>query len=333
MIPLRHIRPGGRPKGFAPYEPSDPWRQLTVARILETYQRIADAQALPLGPRQVGYRLSMQWPGDYDKDDFKRIEELVKRLGQASAIPFSWIADAGSVTHLAPGVADVETYAEAVPDGFVLDRRVGQPLVIEIYAETRETLPLIRRVAHERGVTVYSGGGSKGPNLAVRVADRAVRRAVEHGQSTLILGICDFDIPGIRNILRPHIEHLAAFLYGEKQLAAPYGDGDSRAIEETEATVEFEHLALTPEQALEFVEGKFSRQPILKYLASGDDLWTRDLKLLDGAPKVETEALDPVVLRTTVIDAIESRLDLAVLRAAEKTQAAGRRSLRSRLKL
>ena len=45
--------------------------------------------------------------------------------------------------------------------------------MIEVYAEARETLPLIERVAAEQGVFVYSGGGSGGPKLAYGVAVRA----------------------------------------------------------------------------------------------------------------------------------------------------------------
>jgi hypothetical protein len=328
-----------RPKGFAPYKPNGKTK-LTVARITELYRRVADADALPLGPRQVGYRLSMLYPGEYSKAGgseaigFKAVEEVVKRLAQAGKIPMSWIADAASVTYKADGYVNLADYCKVIPDGYRLDRKLDQPVVLETVAEARETLPLITRVARERGVSVYSGGGSAGPNLAYKVARRAVRRAVERGQSTLILGISDFDVAGIRNILRPHIEHLAAFLYGvagnDTVVATSNGDGEVLAVEDTGATVTFQHLALTPEMALELVDAP-DRQRIRRYIASGGDPWSRDLDLLDGAPKVETEALDPVDLRNLVVEAIEERLDVDALRGVEERQEADREWLRENL--
>jgi hypothetical protein len=70
---------------------------------------------------------------------------------------------------------------------------------------------------------------------------------------------------------------------------------------------------------------------IEEYIDSGTDLWDRDLDLLDGAPKIETEALDPVDLRNLVQTAIKERLDLHALRGVEELQEAGREWLSENL--
>ena len=318
--------PGGRAKGFASYNPNAAtWTD--VHRVLKVYEDMRKADALPLGPRQCGYRLKERHVGQYDKSGFDRIGEIVKRLCQDRRLQFENVADAASVDSDPGGYDSLEEFVEYLPAMFDLDRRLGQPTVIETYAEARETLPLIERLAHERGVRVYSGGGSKGPNLAYKVAMRAVERAVYSGQSTHILGICDFDKAGISNILRPHIEHVREFLYGRMciEVGGPRLK-DRRGIADTDCEVTFEHLALTPEMALQLVQPD-ERSKVLAYMHSGSDLWSRDHKLLEGVQKVETEALDPVDLRNLVMQTLDTRLDQSQLEAIAKEEAEGRELL------
>lgn len=316
-IPLETVRPYSttKPKGLASYAPRRR-TQMTVERILDLYRRMDASDALPLGPRTVGYRLKELYVGEYGKADFPTIGEIVKRLCQSGDLPWSWVADASSMSHIAGGWDSPEGFLRDAHTMYRRDRRADQPVVVEVVAEARETLSLIRRLGEERGVTVYSGGGSCGPGLARHVAGRALDRAVHNGQSTLILGICDFDQAGIRNVLRPHIEHISAFLYGtagNEQVLAQRVDRDLYAIADTSATVSFHHLALTPEAALGLVETEQDRDRISAYIESGTDVWNRDLDLLDGVQKVETEAFDPVVLRDLVVDAIDDVIDVDTL--------------------
>ena len=333
-LDLRNIRPGGdRPKGFAAYRPRGQ-NALTERRILDLYAEMHAADALPLGPRQVGYRLKERFPGEYAKNpragetSFKMVERIVMRLQQARRLRFAWVADASSVVLDPGGWDDPADYLATLPD-YERDLRQRQPVVMEIPAEARETLPLIRRVAGERGVLVYSGGGSVGPNLAHRAAGRAVLRAVQRGQSTHFAAITDFDLAGVRNVLRPHVENLSAFLHGTDRrhgdepgprvVAAQNSEGATVTMPKTSAVATFEHLALTPEQALalDLIEAAHDREQIQAYVASGTDLWNRDLDLLDGVQKVETEALDPRDLRDLVIAAIDGVVDATALNAVQ----------------
>jgi hypothetical protein len=321
---LRSVVPGGdRPKGFAPYAPRR--HVLTVERIIGLYEEMEAGDALPMGPRQCGYRLKERYPGEYAKAggagvvSFESLERIIMRLQQEEKLAFEWVADASAAASVIGGYHDPGHYLRSLPD-YERDPRQDQPVVVEIYAEARETLPLIERVAGDRGVRVYSRGGSAGPGLAYRVAARAVRRAVAWGQSTHVLGIVDFDLAGIRNVLRPHVEQLSAFTYGtdprghdeDGTVLVVAHDGQTMNSVGT-ATLRFEHLLLTPEDALGIVETDHDRQRIEEYLASGKDLWSRDLELLDGVRKIETEAFDPRELRERVVTAIESVLDLQVL--------------------
>ena len=166
------------------------------------------------------------------------------------------------------------------------------------------------------GHSVSSGSESSGPGFARKVASRALRRAVEYGQDTLILGLGDFDQYGIRNIMRPHIEHVAAFLYGtagNKKVLSYQG----KQMADTGSSVSFRHLGLTPEMALAQAETAGLRQAdqeaIAAYAASGTGLWDRDVALLDGVAKFELEALDPAGLRELVVAALDGVLDHAGL--------------------
>ena len=101
------------------------------------------ADALPFGPRACGYRLKENYPGEYGKGDFKRIEEIIKRLAQADKIPFGWVADASAVTYGVGSDSSPVDFLRHAHELYERDLRDGQPVVIEIVAEARETLPLI----------------------------------------------------------------------------------------------------------------------------------------------------------------------------------------------
>ncbi len=320
---------GGRPKGLVSYRPAAKTKVM-IERVLELYARMHDADALPLGPRAAGYRLKESYVGTYTKADFPAIEITIKRLQQVGRIPWTWVSDASSLTYTTDGWGSPADFLRDAHDLYERDLRDRQPTVVEVYTEAKETLPLIARIGAERGVTVYSGSGSAGPNLAHKVAARAVERAVEHGQSTLLLGICDFDQAGIRNVLRPHMEHVAAFCYG---LCGNDGvlTWDGKSVWDAAASVSFRQLALTPTMALELVETGDDRDRIGNYLDSGSDLWSRDLNLLDGVQKVETEALDPVELRDLVTTEIESVVDTGILSVVTDEETVQRFDLKRRL--
>jgi hypothetical protein len=174
---------------------------------------------------------------------------VVKRQNQAGTLPFEWVADGSGLTHEAGGWDGPAELLRDVHALFERDLRDGQPVVAEVACEARGTLGLILRLGQDRGVTVYSGGGSCGPGFARRVSLRALIRAVEHGQDTLILGLGDVDQAGIKNIMRPHIEHVLAFLYGTDPFNDRVLSYEGQAMADTGCEVRFRHLGLTPEMA------------------------------------------------------------------------------------
>ncbi len=57
---------GGRPKGLVRYSPRA-GRKIVAARIMDVLERMRASDALPIGPRAVGYRLKELYPGEYTK--------------------------------------------------------------------------------------------------------------------------------------------------------------------------------------------------------------------------------------------------------------------------
>ena len=329
MIDLAHLIPhkGGEAKGLVSYQPRPGEdNETTAVRILELFEEMRRADALPIGPRQVGYRLKEAYPGQYIKEGAKKdnpgvyanfgdIGVICKRLLQSRRIKFSDYADGSLVEFAVGGYASKKAYLEQAHEAYWLDRRLGQSVVIEISTEAKETLPLIRRLADARGVEVYSGSGSSGPKAAHGVAERALRRAVDHGQGTLIFGIGDFDVAGIRNIMRPHIEHVSALLYATDSRNEMVIVHKGKQMAELAPTVSFKHIGLTPEMGLSMVQSEEDKRRIEDYIDSGTDIWSRDIKLLDGIQKIELEALNPVDLRDLVTDELDAALDVAALNA------------------
>ena len=343
----------GGPKGFASYTPRG-WKAGIEQDVLLLIAELEEADALPVGPRTVGYRLSMREnvsglryvKTNYGADGrpservvpgfatFKDVEDMVKRLRQAERLDWDAISDGSAVEYPVAGSASLEKFlAELIEHPYQRDLRQGQPVVVEIYSESAELTPLIRRVAAEYGVRVYSGRGSGGPDVALGTAISAWNRSLYH-QRTLIFGIGDLDYDGVAGVMRPHVEHVGQFLGGiaERQGGDP---------EDTARMLDFRRIAITPEQAITIAEGlndPLGVYALRAYRDSGGNDWERDADLLKFAPKTEVEALDPVALQDLIRAEIEDILDLDLIRSLRDQETsegewlkAELRSLRDRL--
>jgi hypothetical protein len=256
----------------------------------------------------------------------------VKRLRQCGALPWDDITDGSAVNLPAPGFASVDGWARSRlnPASFSRDLRHGQPVVVEIYSESAELTPLIHRVAMGYGVRTYSGRGSGGPALARETAQRIVGRWNDDGARTLILGIGDLDLAGVQNVMRPHIEHVGAFVLAA---CSEHGDPMGSASE----VLDFRRVAITPGQAIAVNTNLgVPLGSLVAYRDSGECDWTRDVRLLKTSPKTETEALDPATLRDLIREALEEALDMgqiARVTAEEEIEREGIQPMRDLLGL
>ena len=245
----------GSVKGFMPYA-SKAKSKVHIDRIQEVFDMLRAQDALPVGPRQVGYRLKEAHRGQYLKEvqkgdtthtSFESVGNFIKRICQAdnlTGLNFSEVSDASAVIDDPGGWDSMAEFLAEAPEWFERDRRGGQQTVLEIGTEAKETLGLIRRLGAERGVLVYSGSGSSGPGLALKTARRALIRAVDRGQNTHLCWLGDFDQAGISRIVRPHLENVRAFLYGLNGSTVLRYQG--KTLADTGCTMTFEHLGLGP---------------------------------------------------------------------------------------
>lgn len=351
----------GRPKGFAPYSPRKGKDQTFQGHIMDVFHTLEAADALPVGPHAVMYRMKSRWPQLYSKDDEKAITTAMQRMRQAQQLPWAWVSDASQLVELSGGYANADEYERSVQDGFVKQLQTGQPTVIELYTEATATIPLITRIAHQRGVSVYSGSGCGGATLARDVATRTLWRAYHHEQSTILGGLGDCDRAGVVGVQRSHWEHVSAFLFANNPNNAfvisikrtkddpKRNDRDPRTWtvtmddvmeENKDITVDFAFIAMRPEDILEhdataapaerFLPGEEQTARLRRYMESGTDMWNRDADHLlrpnaQGVYKkeddptrveVELEALDPAILRSMVIQWLETKLDMDALARA-----------------
>jgi hypothetical protein len=345
---LRQSRGAGNPKGFYPYNPLT-WRKGVASDVLRIFAELEADDALPIGPRTTGYSLSMRenlsglrytkatykvgntvypYPVDGGRKTeavlpgwatFKDVEDAVKRLRQAEQLPWEWVTDGSAVFHAVSEDTTAEGFASRVLSDYEHDLRVGQSVVVELHSESAELTPLLERICIPLGTRVESGSGSAGPALARKVAIRAWNRYVAEGedgkmakQRTLLLGVGDLDKAGVQNVMRPHIENVGNFLLGFALRLTDWGEGVSRIM--VEKILDFERVAVTPEQTIGLDIPGLDHESLIAYGKSGDDDWNRDLALLTES--VEVEALGPQRLREAVTTAIESALDMDALEQA-----------------
>ncbi|MEV7891593.1 hypothetical protein ACWD3I_25030 [Streptomyces sp. NPDC002817] len=289
--------PDKRPRG-----PQPNWRpKRETRRVLEAVEAVLDAYAdyLPVTLRQIYYVLHGQGVLAKTRPDYKRMCEYVGMARRSGRIPWDAIRDDKQVAVAAPpsfaGPEDFWRTLEAAAASYRVDRQHGQAVRLELWSETEGMVPQLARVGQKYGISCYSGGGFDG--LAGKY--NAAQRAITDGRRTCVLHVGDYDQSG-EWILIALAEDVAAF-------AAAGG-----------ADVEFVRVAVTPEQVVAY--GLPTAPPS-----------TADRRAFSGAATTQAEALRPDVLAELVREAVESRLDMSVLRQAIEREPAERRALVERL--
>jgi hypothetical protein len=268
-----------RVRGLALWQPRQKTRDLLdkVRLVLHEYR-----QFLPLTIRQVHYRLVGAYGVDKTELAYKRLVEHANRARRAGMIPFLTIRDDGVVFN-EPLAWDsprelIETFLHNA-ETFRLDRQTGQSQWLVVALEAGGMVPQIERITDPFGIPVASGGGfdslTSKHELAVRFGERPIKVEVLH--------IGDYDPSGV---------HVFTSLMEDVQaLVRDLGKN-------TEIT--FTRLAVTPEQI------DALRLPTAPPKE-------KDRRKFDDTRTVQAEAIPPDVLAQIVRDAINSRIDQAVL--------------------
>jgi hypothetical protein len=286
-----------RVRGLALWQPQRKTRDLIdkVLLVLHEYREF-----LPLTIRQVFYRLVGAYGFDKTEHAYKRLGEHVNRARRAGAIPFPTIRDDG-VVFKEPLAWDsprelIATFLHNA-ETFRLDRQASQSRWLVVALEAAGMVPQIERLTNPFGIPVASGGGfdslTAKHDLAVKLGTRPTEVEVLH--------IGDYDPSGV---------HVFSSLMEDVQaLVRDMGQN-------TEVT--FTRLAVTPEQ--------IDALHLPTAAPKGEDK-----RRFDDDRTVQAEALPPDVLAQIVRDAIDSRIDKAVLDAVLAREARIRERLGDRL--
>ncbi|MGW7381698.1 hypothetical protein [Streptomyces sp. NPDC054794] len=180
-------------------------------------------------------------------------------------------------------------------DDYRVDRQAEQPVRLELWCQTAGMVPQLVRIGKELGIACFSGGGFDG--LAGK-HDAAVR-AREGGLKTVVFYLDDYD-PSGEHLFNALAEDVIAF------------------AEAAGAEVEFERLAVTPEQ-------------IATYNLPTAPPKAADRRSFSGTATTQAEALPPDILAAIVREAIEARRDPLTHRRMLEREEAERRAIRERL--
>jgi hypothetical protein len=267
-----------RVRGFAPWHPQAKTAEKlrAVRAVLAEYR-----DYLPMTNRQVYYRLIGRGViDDRGRAASDSLDEILNRARRAGLISFDAIRDDGLVAYGVDYVSGPEKFidrARRLIDDYALDPMEEQPRRILILCEAAGMTPMLAGVANPYGVDVLSSGGFDSTTIKYDLAMRL------RGKPSLVFHIGDYDPSGV-HLFTSLVEDVSGFL------------GD-------EGSVEFERLAVTPEQVARLSLTTQPKNPNDVRAFAGIDG--------DGVTACQAEAIQPDQLAAIVQTAIEAQIDRA----------------------
>jgi hypothetical protein len=299
----------GRAKGFAPWRPQTRTQALLedIDAVLEEYRAY-----LPLTIRQVFYRLVGR---GYLKSEtfYATVQEACNRGRRSGRIPFSAVRDDGvsrqggeTLTYESPR----EYYAahEKLSNFYRRSWHAEQPAFVQVLCEASGMVPMLQRAVARYRVPVASSSGFDSVTVKHDLFQDALGRYEDYGQYTILLHLGDHDPSGV-SIHESMAEDLSAFCEDSHE----------------EQIIELRRVALTPPQIRRY-----------EVATTPDEIKATDSRsrafLQRGlAPAAQLEAIPPETLATVVRQAVETALDLDVLRASQEQERLERKQVQEKL--
>ena len=291
-----------RPRGYVDWRPNDASAELLAAvnAVLEEY-----ADYWPLSARQVFYRLVAAHGLAKTESSYDRVLNVLQRARRAELVAWAAIRDDGFSRSRLAGWSNKEAALAAIrhtAEQFTLDRQQGQERRLFIWCEAQGMAPQLERVASAYSVPVLSSGGFD----SVTVKRSLGLEFVNFGWVE-VLHIGDHDPSGV---------HIFSSLAEDVQ---EFAAGEAMRQGKPEPLVEFERLAVTPEQISEY---GLPTVPAKR----------TDRRSFEGET-CQCEALPPDVLAAIVEHAITTRLDEDALADVKREEVKQRKQLLAALPL
>jgi hypothetical protein len=288
-----------RAKGFAPWRPQKRTEALLtdIEEVLEEYRAY-----LPLTVRQVFYRLVAK--GYPKTENFYKtsVSDVCARARRSGRISFSAIRDDGvsrlggeSYTFESPEQY-YRTYEE-LSNYYERSWHADQPAYVSVLCEAEGMVPMIEGAVEDYRVEVASSSGFDSLTVKHDLFQDALGRYEEFGQSTVLLHLGDHDPSGV-SVHESMAEDLEAF-------CRDYGQ---------EGLIELRRVALTPEQIQRL--GIVTRPEDVK----PSDSRSKTFLARGLAPAAQLEAIPPDALSAIARHAVESTLDMDVLRTSQEQE-------------
>ena len=285
---------GRRPKGYMKEWTPKPeaWALIEATNeVLDEYRTYG-----PMTVRQVFYRLVGNYGYDKTERAYKRLAEVLVKARRAGLVAFSDVRDSGTESAGGGGWASRADYWQTVrdlADHYSLDRQIGQPQEIELWAEAAGMVPMLARMVSPWSIPVYSTGGFSSVTVTYEVAERVVAR----DRPTVLLHVGDYD-PSGESIFESMTQDIGAFVVGK------YGGKWNPETGET--------LELAGERPCLF---KPRRVALTEAQVAEYDLPTAPPKATDSRSNnwlgstTQAEAMPPSLLEEVVRDAVRSYID------------------------
>ncbi len=254
------------------------------------------------------------------KADYKKLIRIVKDLREEGVVPWDWIADRTRVVMRSKTWDGVEAMLKETAILYRRDLMRGQPVALQIWAESDSIAAVIAQVADRYTVPVYVGRGFTSRGYLHQSAEE-ITSAIQTGKEVVVLHVGDYDPSGehiYRDVFRTLKEYvLAAYggvpVAGIRRALADKVEHDGW-VDFNVKSLGFERLALTPQQIEEYD---------LQY-AEVTNPESTHARGFTGRGTVEVEALLVEDLLPIVENAIRSRIDQQALKVIEVAEASER---------
>jgi hypothetical protein len=292
----------GRPKGYAKWNLQKKTKVLMVQvqAILDEYEA-----ELPLTARQIFYRLVGKYGYPKTEGAYESLTNHLVRARRSRVIPFESIRDDGASVlegKFFTGEEDFYRYLHDEAKSYERDKLAGQKRDIRVYVESAGMMPQLVRVARRYSVPVYSCSGFDSLTAKYDLADDVAKAFNWHGRQTVILHLGDMDPSG-----ETIFDAISEDVYGFLEVDVPQKRGKDVAI--------FKRVALTPALVEEY---DLPTDPAKESSHSAG--W-------GGRRACQLEALAPDVLARILAGAIESYMDLDILKADREAEVDERRKI------
>jgi len=257
----------------------------------------------PLTVRTVLYRMMDRY--QFPKSKAGSLYDAIDLGRRAGVIHWSAIAeDRTQVQKARAGYDGPRDFFDAVvrvSRDYKRDRTDGQPFVVEVWMESAGMALMVARMISRFDIPVYSASGFNSTTSKYDLAIRAKRRDVP----TVILHIGDHDPSGL-SIIDDLAHDLEAF---ERDLGMEPG------------TIQFERVAVTPEQAKRYRLPTSISNPRDR---RGSIPWK--------GPTFQAEALAPAALETELLAVVRKYIDEDLVAKVERREDRERREITKRMK-